>query len=180
MGWASPPCGSAHVEQRRPSWRSAEGTWSDPPTQKEKKQHANPALYPVRSGAHADHRAAKTTTRRRQSARASSAAPYVTFRLRFHRFGRFELDLRGHTCVRGAAFSCPRFKLADMLILTFLRPIFGLSGQRRTQLRLEPVQGLRHHLRRFLTFSSLFPSRITPPMRRARCSHWCSCGWNAD
>ena len=31
---------------------------------------------------------------------------YVTFRLNFRRFDHFELDLRGHIHVRGAAFSC--------------------------------------------------------------------------
>ena len=40
---------------------------------------------------------------------------YGTLRLNFHRFDRFELGLRGHTHVQGAAFSCLRFKLADML-----------------------------------------------------------------
>ena len=35
---------------------------------------------------------------------------YVTFRLNFHHFDRFELDLRGHTQVRGAAVSCPRLE----------------------------------------------------------------------
>ena len=33
---------------------------------------------------------------------------YGTFRLNFHRFDRFEPGLRGHTHVRGAAFSCLR------------------------------------------------------------------------
>ena len=35
----------------------------------------------------------------------------------FHHFDRIELDLRGHTHVRGAAFSCPRLKLADMVLI---------------------------------------------------------------
>ena len=35
----------------------------------------------------------------------------------FHRFDRFELDLRGHTHVRGAAFSCLRLKLADIVLI---------------------------------------------------------------
>ena len=42
------------------------------------------------------------------------ALRYVTFRLNFHRFDRFELDLRGHMHVRGAAFSCLRLKWADI------------------------------------------------------------------
>ena len=41
----------------------------------------------------------------------------VTFRLNFHHFDRFELDLRGHTQVRGAAFSCPRLELGDMVLI---------------------------------------------------------------
>ena len=45
------------------------------------------------------------------------AARYVTFRLIFHHFDRFELDLRGHMHVRGAAFSCLRFKLADIVLI---------------------------------------------------------------
>ena len=40
-----------------------------------------------------------------------------TFRLNFHRFDRFELDLRGHMHVRGAAFSCLRLKWADMVLI---------------------------------------------------------------
>ena len=44
-------------------------------------------------------------------------APYVTFRLNFHHFDRFELDLRGHTQVRGAAFPCLRLKLADIVLI---------------------------------------------------------------
>ena len=35
----------------------------------------------------------------------------------FHHFDRIELDLRGNTHVRGAAFSCPRLKLADMVLI---------------------------------------------------------------
>ena len=35
---------------------------------------------------------------------------YGTFRLNFHRFDWFELDLRGHTQPWGAAFSCLRLK----------------------------------------------------------------------
>ena len=33
---------------------------------------------------------------------------YGTFRADFHRFDRFELDLRGHVHVQGAALSCLR------------------------------------------------------------------------
>ena len=43
-------------------------------------------------------------------------ARYVTFRLNFHHFYRFELDLRGHIHVWGAAFSCLRSKLADIVL----------------------------------------------------------------
>ena len=32
-------------------------------------------------------------------------------------FHRFELDLLGHTPLRGAALSCPRLKLADMVLI---------------------------------------------------------------
>ena len=42
---------------------------------------------------------------------------YATFRLNFHRFDRFELDLRGRTHVRGAALSCLRLKSADIVLL---------------------------------------------------------------
>ena len=42
---------------------------------------------------------------------------YVTFRLNFHHLDRFELDLRGHTHVRGAAFSCLRLKLAEIVLI---------------------------------------------------------------
>ena len=42
---------------------------------------------------------------------------YGTFRLNFHRFDRFELDLRGHTQPWGAAFSCLRLKWADMVLI---------------------------------------------------------------
>ena len=47
---------------------------------------------------------------------ASMAAGYVTFRLDFHHLDRFALDLRGHIHVRGAAFSCLRLNLADMVL----------------------------------------------------------------
>ena len=42
---------------------------------------------------------------------------YVTFHPNFHHFDRFERDLRGHTQVRGATFSCPRLKTADMVLI---------------------------------------------------------------
>ena len=42
---------------------------------------------------------------------------YGTFRADFHHFDRIELDLRGHTHVRGAVFSCLRLKLADMVLI---------------------------------------------------------------
>ena len=44
-------------------------------------------------------------------------ARYGTFRLNFHRFDRFELDLRGHTQPSGAALSCLRLKWADMVLI---------------------------------------------------------------
>ena len=44
-------------------------------------------------------------------------AVYDTFRLNFHHFDRFELGFREHTHVQGAAFSCLRFKLADMMLI---------------------------------------------------------------
>ena len=50
--------------------------------------------------------------------RAQNMQPkYVTFRLNFHRFDRFELDLRRYTQLWGAAFSCPRLKSADMVLI---------------------------------------------------------------
>ena len=42
---------------------------------------------------------------------------YGTFRHNFHRFDRFELDLRGHTQPQGAALSCLRLKWADMVLI---------------------------------------------------------------
>ena len=45
------------------------------------------------------------------------ADAYVTFRLNFHHFDRFELALREHTHVWGAALSCLRLKLADMVLI---------------------------------------------------------------
>ena len=42
---------------------------------------------------------------------------YVAFRLNFHYFGCFELDLRGHAQVLGAAFSYPRLKSADLVLI---------------------------------------------------------------
>ena len=42
---------------------------------------------------------------------------YVTFRLNFHHFDRFELDLCGHTQVWGAALSCLRLKLTDVVLI---------------------------------------------------------------
>ena len=47
----------------------------------------------------------------------ATSAGYGTFRLNFHHFDRFELDLRGHTQVRGAAFPCLRLKLADIVLI---------------------------------------------------------------
>ena len=49
--------------------------------------------------------------------RARRFSAYVTFRLSFHQFDHFELDLRGHVHVRGAAFSCLRLKLADIVLI---------------------------------------------------------------
>ena len=42
---------------------------------------------------------------------------YGTFRLTFHLFDHFELDLRGDIHVRGAALSCVRLKLADIVLI---------------------------------------------------------------
>ena len=42
---------------------------------------------------------------------------YGTSRLNFHRFDRFELDLRGHTQPQGAAVSCLRLEWADMVLI---------------------------------------------------------------
>ena len=42
---------------------------------------------------------------------------YGTFQLNFHRFDRFELDLRGHTQPYGAALSALRLKWADMVLI---------------------------------------------------------------
>ena len=57
----------------------------------------------------------------RHAVRDGGAEPdlpvYGTFRLNFHHFDRFELDLRGHTQVWGAAFSCLRLKWADMVLI---------------------------------------------------------------
>ena len=49
--------------------------------------------------------------------KAAKKPVYGTFRLNFHHFDRFELDLRGHTHVRGAALSCLRLKWADMVLI---------------------------------------------------------------
>ena len=50
---------------------------------------------------------------------ASPAPPrvYGTFRLDFHHFDHFKLDLHGYMHVRGAAFSCLRLKLADIVLI---------------------------------------------------------------
>ena len=42
---------------------------------------------------------------------------YVTFRLNFHHFDRFELDLHGHIHMQGATCSWFRLKLADMVLI---------------------------------------------------------------
>ena len=42
---------------------------------------------------------------------------YGTFRPDFRHFDRFELDLGGHVHVRGAAVSCLRSKLADIVLI---------------------------------------------------------------
>ena len=47
----------------------------------------------------------------------ASLAGYVTFRLNFHHFDHFELDLRGDIHVRGAAFSSLRLKWADIVLI---------------------------------------------------------------
>ena len=53
----------------------------------------------------------------RARAQHQPAVGYGTFRLNFHRFDRFELDLRGHTRARGATLSCLRLKLADIVLI---------------------------------------------------------------
>ena len=53
---------------------------------------------------------------------------YGTFRLNFHHFDRLELDLRGHTRARGAALSCPRFRLADVVLMQRFYAVFPSSG----------------------------------------------------
>ena len=45
------------------------------------------------------------------------AGQVCNFRLNFHHCGRSELDLRAHTHVRGAASSCLRLKLADLVLI---------------------------------------------------------------
>ena len=52
-----------------------------------------------------------------QCVAACPSPGYVTFRLNFHHFDHFELDLRGHMHVRDAAFSCLRLKLADIVLI---------------------------------------------------------------
>ena len=46
-----------------------------------------------------------------------TTALYVKFRHHFLYFGHFELDVRGYTQAQGAAFSCLRLKLADMVLI---------------------------------------------------------------
>ena len=41
----------------------------------------------------------------------------MTFRLNFRHFDHSELDLRGHIHAQGAAFSCLRLKLADIVLI---------------------------------------------------------------
>ena len=53
----------------------------------------------------------------RQSSTVDLSQRYVTFRLDFHHFDHFELDLRRHIHVRGAAFSCLRLKWADIVLI---------------------------------------------------------------
>ena len=48
---------------------------------------------------------------------AARTSGYVTFQADFHHFDHLELDLREHVHVRGAAFSCLRLKLADMVLI---------------------------------------------------------------
>ena len=61
--------------------------------------------------------AARPLLRGRQDRLHGPGRRYGTFRLNFHHFDRFELDLRGHIHVRGAAFSYLRFKLADIVLI---------------------------------------------------------------
>ena len=68
---------------------------------------------------------------------------YVTFRPNFDHFDHFdhfELDLRGHTHVRGAAFSCLRLKIGRFgADLTFLRPFSAF------RLQVEEARRAREH-----------------------------------
>ena len=48
---------------------------------------------------------------------ATGLIVYVKFRQQFLYFGHFELDVRGYTQAQGAAFSCLRLKLADMVLI---------------------------------------------------------------
>ena len=60
------------------------------------------------------------------------AAVYGTFRLNFHHFDRFELDLRGHTRARGATFSCLPLKLADVVLIGRFYGHFSSPGVQTT------------------------------------------------
>ena len=53
----------------------------------------------------------------RVSSRPVFWSRYNDFDIILDHLDRFELDLRGHTQVRGAAFPCLRLKLADIVLI---------------------------------------------------------------
>ena len=57
------------------------------------------------------------TTIHGHPSRRPMGTTYVTFRLNFHHFDYFELDPREDIHVRGAALSCLRLKLADVVLI---------------------------------------------------------------
>ena len=73
----------------------------------------------------------------------AAAVGYGTFRLDFHRFDRFELDLRGHIHVRGAAFSWLRLTLADVVLICRFYGHFPSSGRTAATARSWPAAGSR-------------------------------------
>ena len=56
-------------------------------------------------------------TSRARSRHTATGSGYVDFRLILHHFDHFELNLRGHIHVRGAALSCLRLKSADIVLI---------------------------------------------------------------
>ena len=72
--------------------------------------------------------AAGSKIAREMSAFSRHELRYGTFRLNFHRFHRFEPDLRGHTRARDAACSYPRSRLADVVLIQRFYGRFPPSG----------------------------------------------------